>query len=76
MDFEKNHSTDMALINITDKIPQAIATKLYSAGIFIYLTKAFDTVDHLILLSKLEHYGMVNLLINCQSLVKSSRNQF
>ena len=34
MDLEKYHSTDMALIDLTDKISQAI-DRLYSAGIFI-----------------------------------------
>ena len=42
MDLEKNHSTDMALIDITDKISQAIDNRLYSAGIFIDLSKVFD----------------------------------
>ena len=48
----------MALIDITDKISQAIDNRLYSAGIFIDLSKAFDTVDPLISLSKFEHYGI------------------
>ena len=56
MDLEKNHSTDMALIDITDKISQAKDNRLYSAGIFIDLSKTFDTADHLIMISKLEHY--------------------
>ena len=37
--FRKNHSTDVALIDITSKISQAIANILYSAGIFIDLSK-------------------------------------
>ena len=48
----------MALIDITDKISHATDNKLYSAGIFIDPSKAFDTFDHLIMLSKLEHYGI------------------
>ena len=51
--FRKNHSTDMASIDITDKISQTTDNKLYSAGMFIGLSKAFHKVDHLIMLSKL-----------------------
>jgi len=74
--FRKNHSTDMALIDITDKISQAIDNRLYSAGIFIDLSKAFDTVDHLILLSKLEHYGIRGMPLEWFQNYLSSRQQF
>ena len=53
MDLEKNHSPDMALIDITDKISQTINNNLYFAGIFIDLSKVFDTADHIIMLSQL-----------------------
>ena len=54
----KNNSTMNALINITEKIKESIDKGKYGCGIFIDLRKAFDTVNHDILLLKMEHYGV------------------
>ena len=56
--FQPGHSTSMSLIDIQDKITKAMDNNEYSIGIFLDLAKAFDTVDHKILLYKLEHYGI------------------
>lgn len=56
--FRSNHSTVHALILMVDKIQKAIDSGNYSRGIFIDLCKAFDAVDHLILLDKLEYYSI------------------
>ena len=56
--FRKNNSTTFALLEITEKIKETIDNKKYGCGIFIDLRKAFDTVNHEILLKKLEHYGI------------------
>ena len=48
---------DAALLT-TDKIQRAIEEGQYSCGIFLDFSKAFDTVDHKILLKKLYHYGV------------------
>ena len=56
--FRKNNSTVNALIKITEKIKEYIDKGKYGCGIFIDLRKAFDTVNHEILLFKMEHYGI------------------
>ena len=48
---------------ITDKIQRAIENKVYSCRFFLDFSKAFDTVDHSILLPKLEHYEIPGLPI-------------
>ena len=56
--FRSNHSTLHAILLIADKIQKAIERKQYSCGIFLDLSKAFDTVNHTILIKKLEYYGI------------------
>ena len=56
--FRKYHSTTHALIDLTEDVRKAIDNNTFSCGVFIDLQKAFDTVDHNILLKKLEHYGI------------------
>ena len=56
--FRSRHSTIQASMLITDKIQRTIQSKLYFCGIFLDLSKAFDTVDHNIPLATLEHNGI------------------
>ena len=58
--FGKNHSTSLALVDLYDKISLAIDQKEFAVGVFLDLSKAFDTLDHNILCDKLDHYGFVD----------------
>ena len=61
--FRSNHSTIHALISLVDLIRKHLDNDYFVCGIFIDLQKAFDTVNHYILLAKLAHYGVVDWLI-------------
>ena len=56
--FRKKYSTNHALIGIVEQIRDAMDKKMFSCGVFIDLEKAFDTVNHDILLKKLDYYGI------------------
>ena len=59
--FQNSHSTNHALITITVTIREALDRNEYSCGVFLDFQKAFDTVNHKILISKLNHYGVRGL---------------
>ena len=56
--FRERHSTYMAWLNIIDQISQEMDNKKFSVSIFLHLSKAFYTIDHGILMRKLEIYGI------------------
>ena len=56
--FRAGCSTTHSLVSITETINKTIEQKKFGCGVFIDLKKAFDTVNHNILLQNLEHYGI------------------
>ena len=56
--FRQYHSTHHALITLVDKITKSLDSGDIVIGVFLDLKKAFDTVDHTILLKKLHQYGI------------------
>ena len=59
--FRLNTSTNNALMSITENMQTHLDKNELTAGVFIDQRKAFDTVDHDILLTKLDHYGIRGL---------------
>ena len=74
--FRKFYSTAYSLIEITEKIKETVDNGKYGCGIFIDLKKAFDTVNHKILLTKLEHYGIRGNILKWFESYLSNRKQY
>ena len=74
--FRKNHSTSLVLIHLIKKISSAIDRHEIAAGVFLDLSKAFDTLDHEILIAKLAHYGILDAALRWIKSYVSCRQQF
>ena len=74
--FRKNNSTVYALAQITEMIKVSIDNRKFGCSIFVDLRKAFDTVNHEILLIKLEHYGIRDSMLKWFQSYLFDRKQF
>ena len=70
------HSTELAAMEMTDRIILDIDKKKLPISVFLDLSKAFDTLDHEILLQKLKYYGISEVPLRWLSSYLSDRHQY
>ena len=74
--FRKNHSTEFAAMELIDRVANLLELGKIPFILYIDLSKAFDVLNHDILLSKLEFYGLNELTIKLIKNYLSNRSQF
>jgi len=74
--FKKYHSTTLALIEVIDSVYQHLDNHKYTIGIYLDLQKAFDAVNHDILLYKLSNFGIREVVYQWFKNYLSDRKQF
>ena len=74
--FREKHNTEHALLNFIDKVAHALDNSSHLVGIFLDFSKAFDTINHDILLFKLSHYGVRGKALEWFRSYLSNRRQY
>jgi len=74
--FQAKQSTGLAIMKLVDELSKAIDDKRVSLGVFIDLKKAFDTINHDILLKKLFKYGVRGVAYSWICSYINNRTQF
>ena len=74
--FRKKRSTLHALINAMENVCQSVDSKQHTLGIFVDFSKAFDVLNHSILLRKLSHYGIRGKILELLTSYLTERQQY
>ena len=74
--FRKHHSTNHAIITMVEKVSNALDTGKIVVGVFLDLKKAFDTVNHDILLKNIYAYGIRGNIYDWFKSYFKNRKQF
>ena len=76
MDLCQNRSTETAALELMDRNITAMNDQLTPINIYLDLSKAFDSIDHIILASKLKYYGIQGMALNLLKNYLLGRNQY
>ena len=74
--FQRNNSTEHAILQLARDITDSFEKRECTLGVFIDLSKAFDTADHQILIKKLQYYGINDTALECFKIYLSNRKQY
>ena len=74
--FREDHSTELASLELVDRVLTALDHCKTPVAIYMDLSKAFDTLDHQILIQKLNYYGIRGTALNWFVSYLSNRKQF
>ena len=74
--FRRNQSTEYAALELIDRVILDMDKSEIPFSIFIDLSKAFDTLDHNILINKLQYYGIKDTALDLFQSYLSNRRQY
>ena len=74
--FRNNHSTINAITELNANILMGFDSRKYTLGTFLDLSKAFDTIDHKILINKLEYNGVRGIALERFRSYLENRKQY
>lgn len=74
--FRKHRSTEMALLEQKEFVLESLENKEVALGVYVDFTKAFDYLNHSILLKKLEMYGFRGTVLSLLTSYLNDRNQY
>ena len=74
--FRPSRSTSAALLELTEELTSSIDNGDSTIGVFIDLSKAFDTIDHTLLIKKLENFGIRGIVLEWLKSYLSDRKQY
>ena len=74
--FRQKHSTEYAALELIDRKITQLDKDDIPINIYLDLSKAFDTIDHIILIDKLKYYGVHGTNLNLFSSYLENRKQY